>query len=187
MQLVDVVKRSRVRLSDVQLSDIRPDRPYRSQVKASIAEALVHIWLSNAERRDQKFILDDAPREQNGYVLLPKNYGILAFNGRKLIAEFDSLFIYDGRPSVVEVKSNGFDPDSLKMHIRKTLATARRIYEKNNVGMLLFFPIYSQFRAGLANEMQREHRQMQCVDLGYTRKELEEKTTEFYKRLRKNK
>ncbi len=185
LPLVDLVNRHRVRISDVRLSDIRPANPYRAHVKAAIAEALVQRWLSRVGQRDPRFAIDDSiPREQNGYVLLPKNQGILVFNGRRLVGEFDNLATYDGRPYVVEVKSNGFDPDLLKPNIRKKLSTARRVYDRDDVGLLLFFPIYSDFRAQLANGLQRD-KQIQCIDLGYDRRELERRTTEFYKGLRK--
>lgn len=186
MSLVEVVNRHKISLSDVQLSDIRPKTPYRPHVKAAIAEALVQMWLSKIEQKDARFSLDDAtPRPQKGYVLLSRNHGILVFNGRKLVNEFDSLVKYDGRPYVVEVKSNGFNPDVLKIGIRSRFETARKMYGRDDVGMLLFFPIYNQFRAELANDLQREYRHLQCIDTDYTRKDLERKTKEFYKGLRK--
>lgn len=185
--LVELINSCRIRLDDVSGSDIRgKSLSYRTHVKSAVAEAMVHLWLRRCKAKNPAFAFDDVmPRSCNGLSLIRSNYGAMVFKENGILErEYDGLASYNGKPYLVEVKSNGFDFKNIRSNIKNAFDTGKKLYGRNDVGMLFFFPMYGPFRRRLAAELQHEFSNLRCIDTGYSRNQIEVKATDFYKQMR---
>ena len=142
-------------LQKVYVANIRD----RREVRGRIAEAQVHAWLSQVPDGDFD---TDLSREVRGYSLRQTPHGVIVANG-SLVREVDFLYIHQGRPYVVEVKSGGLN--GARERIVPLLDVAREVYDRNDVGFLLFFPFNTESRRRNAKEMETNY-PVSCLNLG---------------------
>lgn len=166
MSIVDVLEEGRIRLHDVDLSQVQAHDPknYR-RVRGRIPEAMVAQWLAGCPEIERD---TDVPRRVNGYWLEQRAYGAVTVHDsitNRLIREFDGLVWYGRQPFVVEVK--GGELKRSERWVKERLDMGRHIYDRRDVGLIVFFP----FSTDQENRRRRlEHhfpRRLWFVDLGY--------------------
>jgi len=175
MTLVDLLELARISLTDLDLRSVTPiniNDPM--DVKGSIAHRLTEQWLS----RCSGVVFDqDFPRRINGYSLERRGSGIVVYEHRTPIHEYDILLSHDGQPVIVEVKS--LKLNGLEAKIPQALRIGRDIYQTQNVLMLVFFPFYTNKIAD-AERVQETHPEVRCVNLGYKKKHIWQAVQRFY-------
>lgn len=175
MSLVSEVKTAKAErkltLSSVPMHELElGNRHDPIEVRGRIAEKYVEMWLEACPsiRFDEEL-----PRDANSYTLEKQKSGIVVFehrNGKKESkAEFDFLIYYRRWPTLVQVRSGGIN--GLESKLDDYLALGREIYSKEDIRMLLFFPIY-QNKWRDADRISAGHPNVSCVNIGYKKRSL---------------
>ncbi|MBI5390617.1 hypothetical protein HZB02_03955 [Candidatus Woesearchaeota archaeon] len=172
MTLVDLLEEHRVTLADVPLPELRQysfkDEP--SLLRGHIAYVMVREWLKRIP--PLSFEVPSA----NGYRLEQTNEGIVVWEGKRTVHEYDFLLRYEDVPYIVEVKSlklNGFIGK-----IDHALEIGREIFQQD-VGMLIFAPFYTNKKRD-AERIEEKYQRVKCIDLGYKKKQLMKMTTRVF-------
>ncbi len=165
MSIVDVLEESRIKLHEVDLSQVRvtDQRNYR-QVRGRIPEAMVAQWLAGCPEIERD---TDVPRRVNGYRLEQRAYGsVMVHDSRtdRLIREFDGLIWYNGQPFVVEVK--GGELKRRERRVRELLDMGRHVYDRRDVGLVVFMP-FSASTEHSRRQLEQQFRRLWFVDLRY--------------------
>ena len=164
--LVEELRRKKVRLVEVRLDTLQPKNNYDETVRGCLAETMARMWLSRCEGVQFE---EDLPKKVNGYRVERTPQGILVLNDQRHIHEFDDVVWYEGQPVVCEVKS--LKLNGIQSKISRGMELAEEIYVGHKPQMLLFFPFTSN-KIQDARRIEEDFPQVRCVTLGYRRKEL---------------
>jgi hypothetical protein len=177
MGLVELINANRISLPEIPLEIIKPDGLNEGIIKGAIAEKLVEIWLSNTP--DITFD-QELPRNVNGYKLYPKSHGIGVYEKDKMIHEYDFLVYHKSSPIIVEVKS--LKLNGVINKIERGFKIAQEIYDRQDISMLLFFPMYTN-KIKDAEKIEEQFPNVHCIDLGYKKKQLNNTLKRYYQYL----
>jgi hypothetical protein len=173
--LVEEIERKRITLDEVPLAEVRPHNLKDPlDVKGRIAETMVRIWISRCKGI---IIDDDFPRAANGYRLEKNHSGIIVYRGNLTVHEYDFLAFYQDLPLIVEVKS--LKLNGVEAKIPRALKIGKEIYQAEEIGMLLFFPAYTNKQRD-KRRIEQNFPSVRCVDLGYKKKQIDRAVGRFY-------
>ena len=184
MSIVDVLEEGRIRLHQVDLSQVQAHDPknYR-RVRGRIPEAMVSQWLANCpDIHPDK----DIPRRVNGYALESRVYGGVMVRdsySSKLLREFDGLVWYEGKPYVIEVKGGELKRGAQR--VNELLEMGKQVYERRDVGLVVFM-LFSATTMHRRRQLEQQFRHLWFVDLGYPKRGMKDALKD-YRRLHQQK
>jgi len=168
-------------LDQIPMKDVKADdTTSEADVQCCIAETMAHRMLSKCP--DVRFETD-LDKRVNGYEIEPHYFGarVYIMKGDKRVrtkVEYDMLVFYKDMPVVVQVKS--MKQWGLYQKIGNSLKTAQQLYGTKEVGMLAFFPFYTNWQK-YPQMVEKNNPEVRCIDLGYNKKQLQEAMNRFYK------
>ena len=145
-----------------------------TQVQGRVAERLVETAIRNTPE-----VQFDFPAANNGFSLKKVSSGIIVLEPPNYapVCEYDFLVRYADRPYIIEVKSlklYGF-----RSKIPFLLSVARKIYDRQDVGMIICFPFSNQQRSTVENFESLEA-DVHCFNLRYNRKQIKQANQRYY-------
>lgn len=177
MDLVEIINESRIDFSKIPLHDgwnPNPNIFEEGNLKGMIAQVLVENWLKQCDGVKIDYCSDVT--SSSGYELRHTNMGVTVYKDGKSVHEYDFLFFYNEKLFIVEVKSSKISGYQKK--INRAFDIAKEVYHTDNIGMLLFFPIYSN-RVKSAKKIEEDYMNVNCINIGFTSNQMKKFLEDF--------